>query len=844
MKNKITNLFTSRKGRLTLVLIAFAGIGVYFVIRSFAATPILQGNDGEYIPLQTSVRLIDTRSDGNKAPVPAKQTRSIPVRSNPGIPNDAKAIVVNVTAISPSANGYARIWGGNQSTPNTSRLNYTRGQNLANEMIVPIGASGNVNIWHSAGNNHYQLVVTGYIGSEDSPDGLRLNIIDQTRLIDTRNSGNKAPVAAQQPRSFSVRSNPNIPADAQAVVVNVTAVGPTTNGYARIWGGSQPMPSVSRLNYTRSQNVSNELIVPVGASGNINIWHSAGNNHYVLDITGYYAPEGPNLAKSQFGRTVQITPFKAIDTRDNGGQPVGPNSTRNVTVLGYGTSVPNEVQAVIVNITAITPTANGYTRVYTRGEPVRGTNPDGSSYVSYSQPGIATNTSKLNFRKGQNVANEVVVPVNSHSDPNLRSFDLYNSGGSTHYQVVVTGYITADPGFRTSYSTRLTNSLNTNEAILNTNEVSSPAYTYNEIEYSYIVDSINTSNSELLYGAPQTSIGPGVTVGSGSGHPPGIKIAHQAKTGSKREAVIESAVSVDYCSVESDYMECEWLHPGVRDNYFSNPNYKVIVLTMSPGTEYRFKRQLEVDAPGRPGVWELISLTHSGRTEQLVRINISDSSQPGTVRYTGGLSISDGGGYYKTCKYPEPYSWRLSNVVADGQPIVLDTESLYNPFFSGHADLEQDRVNLARAGACPGRTKINFNASGLPGGGVFSSTIGVLPTERDTVSPTIVDAKIVNGNLRVDATDNSGIVAIEARSIVGTEEGEAGSLRTHIFPVWPYTRHSEYPVNRTQNFNIATYDDLIGSYVPLPSGSSHPVLISVTDNSGNTTEEIRTVTIP
>ena len=49
-----------------------------------------------------------------------------------------------------------------------------------------------------------------------------------------------------------------------------------------------PAPSTSNLNFTAGQTIANLVVVPVGADGNVIVYHKAGSVHVIADVAGWY----------------------------------------------------------------------------------------------------------------------------------------------------------------------------------------------------------------------------------------------------------------------------------------------------------------------------------------------------------------------------------------------------------------------------------------------------------------------------------------------------------------------------------------------------------------------------
>jgi hypothetical protein len=201
-----------------------------------------------------------------------------------------------------------------------------------------------------------------------------------------------------------------VPSGAAAVVVNVTVVSPSAPGYVTVYPAGQAPPTASSLNYVAGQTVPNQVTVKLGTAGAIVLFASGGCPNLVVDVQGWFAA-GP----AGTGGFEGVTPARVRDTRLVGGCLVG-NESRSITVGGVG-AVPSSANAVVLNVTAVTPTAGGYLTVYPTGRPT----PLASS---------------LNFAAGGVVPNAVTVELGTGD-----SIAVFNgSGGCTHVVVDVVGY--------------------------------------------------------------------------------------------------------------------------------------------------------------------------------------------------------------------------------------------------------------------------------------------------------------------------------------------------------------------------------------------------------------------
>ena len=85
----------------------------------------------------------------------------------------------------------------------------------------------------------------------------------------------------------------NIPVDATAVAMNVTAVGGTADSYLTIWPSDvTPRPLASNLNWASgAAPTPNKVDVKLSADGKINLFNFAGKVSVLGDAVGYYADD-------------------------------------------------------------------------------------------------------------------------------------------------------------------------------------------------------------------------------------------------------------------------------------------------------------------------------------------------------------------------------------------------------------------------------------------------------------------------------------------------------------------------------------------------------------------------
>jgi hypothetical protein len=234
-------------------------------------------------------RVLDTRvgTGAPTAPLGANTTITLTV---PNLPAGTLAVVLNVTATNLRGAGGSFISvcpAALQPTScqQTSGLNPAEGVTGANELTVPVAADGKIQLFNRAGSVDLLADVAGYLTSG-------FTAANPTRVLDTR-SGTGAPstqVTAGSPITLTV---PNLPAGTTAVVVNVTAANLRGAGgsFVSVCPAAQSEASctaTSVLNPTTGATSTNELTVPVGPDGKIQLFNHDGAVDLIGDLAGYY----------------------------------------------------------------------------------------------------------------------------------------------------------------------------------------------------------------------------------------------------------------------------------------------------------------------------------------------------------------------------------------------------------------------------------------------------------------------------------------------------------------------------------------------------------------------------
>lgn len=230
----------------------------------------------------TPTRLLDTRPG---APLAPEATTAVQVVGVDGVPPDATAAVLNVTAIDPDGDGYVSAFADGTANPWTSNLNFSPGQTVPNQVIVPLGADGKVAVFDHGAHTQVAVDLFGYY----SPEGTGLfTPVTPSRLVDTR-QGTGTPLGANSWLPVGARGAGAAPANATAAVVNVTAIGPDAPSYLAVRADGTGVPGTSNLNLAPGVTVANHVITGLDANGNFAVYNHVGNTHVAVDLFGYFS---------------------------------------------------------------------------------------------------------------------------------------------------------------------------------------------------------------------------------------------------------------------------------------------------------------------------------------------------------------------------------------------------------------------------------------------------------------------------------------------------------------------------------------------------------------------------
>jgi len=364
------------------------------------------GRPGRFNAL-TPVRLFDTRTGPGSAAlsgvvrdtagrVAAMSPFSLTVAGAFGVPADATAVALNLTAADMSGGGFARVWPTGLTPPNVSNVNFAAAGAITNTSLVGVGTSGSLSF---STNAPTQLI--GDLQGFFAASGAGFVPAPARRLLDTRTDAAGKLVA----HVSRVIVPPSTPAP-HALALNVTVVGSTLAGFVTVFPCGEPVPSASSVNFAAGQTIGSAVIARLGPMGLCA--DALVDVHLIVDTVGSFEAVG--------GLAFQpIAPVRLVDTRDANSPWVGRTMRQAPLELRTGQlqGLPARTGALSLNVTVTSPVDDGFVTVYP---------------CANAPPA----TSNLNYRAGQTIANAVLVGL---GDGRL----CLTSTGRTHVVVDLSG---------------------------------------------------------------------------------------------------------------------------------------------------------------------------------------------------------------------------------------------------------------------------------------------------------------------------------------------------------------------------------------------------------------------
>ena len=213
----------------------------------------------------------------------------VKVAGRGGVPADASAVAINVTAINPLLQGFITVFPCGDVLPLASTVNFTAGAIVPNAAMVKVGAGGAICIFS---NVETDLVVD--VNGYDSAKAVG-RFLEPTRVLETRPALTTADHLQEaiglrpgdSVLELQIGGRLGVPTAIRAAVLNITVTESTAPGFVTVYpcGGTRPVAST--LNYGLGTTVANLAVATTTADGKVCIYTQRAT-HLVVDLSGYH----------------------------------------------------------------------------------------------------------------------------------------------------------------------------------------------------------------------------------------------------------------------------------------------------------------------------------------------------------------------------------------------------------------------------------------------------------------------------------------------------------------------------------------------------------------------------
>ena len=236
----------------------------------------------------------------------------VTVAGRGNVPTDATAAALTLTATGTNAPGYLTVYPCHTGRPLSSHLNFDTATTIATTVVTQLSPTGTACIFASA-TTHLIVDVNG------SFDTTAFQGLTPARLLDTRTQptvdgigSGTGIVTGGTVVEVTVAGRGNVPTDATAAALTLTATGTNAPGYLTVYPCHTGRPLSSHLNFDTATTIATTVVTQLSPTGTACIFASA-TTHLIVDVNGSFdttAFQG-------------LTPARLLDTRteESAGDP-------------------------------------------------------------------------------------------------------------------------------------------------------------------------------------------------------------------------------------------------------------------------------------------------------------------------------------------------------------------------------------------------------------------------------------------------------------------------------------------------------------------------------------------
>jgi lipoprotein-anchoring transpeptidase ErfK/SrfK len=274
---------------------------------------------GSYVPLHPG-RIADTRT-GSGEPnagdaLGAGSALNIQVTGAGGVPSSGvTSALLNVTVTDTTAPSFLTVYPQGTIMPTASNLNWTAGDTVANRVVVPVSASGQISVFNDFGNADVVVDVNGYFtDGGSSPSNASLYYpISPIRVLDTRTDAGTPGANSYLPEQFA--GIDGISPTANAILANLTSTDASEPSYFSVVP-EPATPATSDVNFGAGETVPNLVVATLDSQGDASIYNLQGTADAIVDVFGYFEPEAtPGQAAAAPCTAVSLTASSSTITQ-------------------------------------------------------------------------------------------------------------------------------------------------------------------------------------------------------------------------------------------------------------------------------------------------------------------------------------------------------------------------------------------------------------------------------------------------------------------------------------------------------------------------------------------------
>jgi hypothetical protein len=250
---------------------------------------------GSYVPL-TPAAIVDTRPGSGEPnagnPLTPGASLDVQVEGEGGVPRSGVlAVALSVAVTDTTQSSSLTAFPAGKAMPISSNLDWLTAETVANQVITPVGSDGEVSFYNAQGDADLVVDVAGFFTDGlGTPRDASLYIpMPPVRLLDTRSDAGTLEPDGYLAEQFA--GIDGISPTADAVVANLTSADATQPSLFGVLP-EQAAGATPAVNLGASQTAPNLMFAALNANGGASIYNGTGTADAVVDVFGYFEPEG------------------------------------------------------------------------------------------------------------------------------------------------------------------------------------------------------------------------------------------------------------------------------------------------------------------------------------------------------------------------------------------------------------------------------------------------------------------------------------------------------------------------------------------------------------------------